>query len=191
MDLADFLSTASRAVPAPTRTVKFKLIGSGSDSTRVIVDATAELAFLDDAERLEALRAAADYVKKTYKGEEPVMSRRYDEEMYFILRRALRRTDDISEPIARTELELRNALVLPEALRLWDEYQRFVREEFPPDYSEEETRELVEEAKKKSLIALLSERGSGPIRAAWASLVVASGEYQQPTSSDIAPSESP
>jgi hypothetical protein len=189
MNLSDFFSTAARAVPAPTRAVTFKVIGSGPGSTRIVVDAKAELAFVDEDDRLKALRSASDYIKKTYDGE-PDRGRRFDEEIYFVLLLALRDADDINAPFASTALQLRNALVLPEALRLWDAYQRFLREEFPEEISAEEMAELVEEAKKKSLLALLSSKGSSQILSAWGSLVAAaSGESQEPTSSDTERSE--
>lgn len=180
MQLSDFLdpATHSAATPAPTRTVRFKLANA-----RVVANATAELAFVVDEKRLEALRDADKHIAKTYSAE-PSVSARWDEEMYFILQRALRDSDDVEKPFARTPLELRNALVFVEARRVYDEYLRFVREEFPADFSPEEFLEIVEDAKKKPLPILLSERGSEQIRSVLPSLVAHFGKYPQPTSTD-------
>lgn len=184
MQIDDFFSTASRAVPAPTRTVKFRLLGRDPNSgERLVADATAELAFIDEETRLDALRLADQHIKAKYNGEPP-SGRRFDEDVFFLLACAMRDPEHLDRPFAETALRLRNGLTLPEALRLHDEYQRFVREEFPDSISPEEERELVEAAKKKSLLALLSEHGSSRIRSAWRSLVEASGSYQTPTSSD-------
>ncbi len=192
MQLHDFFTTANRAVPAPTRKISLRLLGSNAESAeRLVADATAELAFVSDADRLEALRECDAHIQKIYKGVEPPSFRRFNEEVYFILLRALRDPEDVNKPFARTPLELRNALVLVEALRAYDEHVRFMAEEFPPAISPAEERELVEEAKKNSLLALLSSRGSDPIRAAWPALVLAaSGDSLMPMSSDGAATSS-
>lgn len=188
MKLHDFFATAARAVPAPTRPVKFRACGHDAHNVRLVADVEAELAFVDEKERSEALAEAHAELAKRYHGEIAPDERRADEEAYHTLLRALREPGTL-EPLCRSVIELKTALVLPEALRLWSEYKRFEREEFPPAVDEEEFAALVEEAKKKSLGALLSSSSSTQIRTVWPSLVAHFGRFPMPTSSDSEPSK--
>lgn len=185
MQLSDYFdSDKARAYPAPSKNVTIKLLGANAQSIeRLIVDAKATLVPISEEHRLEALRLADDHIRAKYKGDP--RSNRHDEEIYFLLARALRDPDDLSVAFAVTPLQLRNSLVLREALRLWDTYLAFVRDEFPDEVSPEEVQEIVKEAKAMPLLTMMAKRGVEPVRAAWSALILALDDMPAETSEPV------
>lgn len=164
MKLHDFLTAQGRSRPAPTRPVTFKVLGVDQRMQGLVAEAQAELAFVPESVRQEALRDAERVIRETY-GEDSIPDdRREDERSYHVLHRALRDKDDVRQPFADSVKELKNALVLSEARRLWIAYQQFVEEEFPDIVDAETFERLVEESKKTSLPALLSSFGFDAVR---------------------------
>ena len=179
MKLRDLLSSAGSRL-APTRPIRWKAIGYNERHERVMADVSAVFAFVDERQRQEALRDAAKALAKDY-GSEPVPpSRRTDEESYHLLNRALRDADDPRSPFAESVEELKQALVFEATREVMSEYDRFCVEEFPPEVSEEEFKELVAEARTSFLSDLLSSSRSLQIRRAWPSLVAHFGASPTP-----------
>src|SRR5437660_205856 len=115
MKLHDFLTAQGRARPAPTRPVTFKVLGVDGQMQSLVAEAAAEIAFVSESLRAEALREADAAIAKEYGGQPIPDDRREDERMYHVLHRALRDRDDVRQPFADGVRELKNALVLPEA----------------------------------------------------------------------------
>lgn len=176
MKLGDFLA-APAAVPVSKRSVHFRVIGRHKgDGERVIVEAEAVFAFVSERERAEAYRDA-DKVLAEMWGVRPVpYDRTTEERNYHFLFRALRDSSPPHATFANTVVELQNALVLVEAQRVFEEYQRFVDEEFPDAITPEEMAGLVEAAKKNYLGALLISSESSLIRRAWPTLLAHFGK---------------
>jgi hypothetical protein len=164
MKLAAFLAVHGRSLPAPTRSVKFKILGADVRKSGTVAPAEAEIAFVSETSRQEALRNADAAIATEYEGQLPSGDRREDERMYHVLHRALRDKDDVRQPFAESPDELKAALVLPEAARIWREYLQFVDEEFPEWVDAETFEKLVAESKKTSLPDLLSSFGSDVVR---------------------------
>ena len=157
MTLADFLKQGARQ--AATRSVSFKVVGQDSQARALVADARAELAPLSEHQRQEALREAERALRETYYKDPIPDARRDDEGMYHVLTRALRDPDDPRRPFADSVRELKGALVLAEAARLWSAYVAFLDEEFPDIVDAETFEKLVDAAKKVSLIDLISSFG--------------------------------
>ena len=149
MKLHDFLSNKSKSRPSPTRTVRFKVVGFDDRHERVVSDAVASLAFVDEAQRQEALQLANAELTKAYKDDPIPPDRRTDEESYHILQRALRDADDPRQPFAEDVRELKNGIVFKTLLHLLKDYFEFVEEEFPAAVDDEGFKGLINEAKKK------------------------------------------
>jgi hypothetical protein len=66
MKLNDFLTAQGRSRPAPTRPVTFKVLGLDVQMQGLVADAAAELAFVPEATRQEALRDAERHLRETY-----------------------------------------------------------------------------------------------------------------------------
>jgi hypothetical protein len=164
MKLNDFLTAQGRSRPAPTRPVNFKVLGVNGQMAGLVADAGAELAFVPEAARQEALRDANRAVAEAYVDQPVPEERRDDEGKYHVLFRALRDKDDVRQPFADSVKELKNALVLPEAARLWREYHQFVDEEFPDAVDADTFEKLVEEARRSFLSDLLSRFGFDAVR---------------------------
>lgn len=162
MKLHDFLGQQAR--PAPTRTVTFRIMGNDSRMVGRVATATAEIAFVPEGVRQRAIREAEKAIAEEYAGEPVPADRREDERSYHILFHALRDKDDVRQPFADSVKELKGALVLPEAQRLWSEYKQFEAEEFPEWVDGDTFEKLVEEAKKNSLSVLLSSFGFDVVR---------------------------
>ena len=171
MKLGDFLTRAGSSRPSPTRSVSFKVIGYDKQHVKHISDATAELAFVNETERQEALRDANKIVKEAYGEAEIPPGRRDDEAKFHILFRALRDTDDVRQPLAESVKELKNALVLPEAIKVWEAYCQFVAEEFPDQIDAEMFQKMVEEAKQCFFVDLLLHFGSDVVLHAMPGLI--------------------
>lgn len=165
MKLGEFLSQqGAGARQAPTRTARVKLVGVDGQMLGRVADARAEIAFVPEAARQEALRDADRAIRDLYGKDPPPDERRDDEHKYHILHRALRDCDDPRQPFADSVRELKGALVLAEAARIWAEYCQFVEEEFPDSVDTETFERMVEEAKKASLPGLISSYGFDAVR---------------------------
>lgn len=171
MKLSDFLNAQGRARPAPTRPINFKVLGRDQRASVMVADASAELAFVPEGARQEALRDADKIVMDAYGSATVPTDRREDERAYHVLYRALRDKDDPRQPFADSISELKGALVLPEAQRLYNEYKQFEAEEFPDIVDAEMFERMVEEAKKNSLSDLLSSFGFDVVRRSMPGLI--------------------
>jgi hypothetical protein len=181
MKLSDFLNAQGRARPAPTRPIAFKVLGVDGQMNGRVGDASAELAFVPEAPRQEALRDAERAIRDHY-GDQPIPEdRRDDEGKYHVLFRALRDRDDVRQPFADSVKELKNALVLPEASRLWREYNQFVDEEFPDLVDAETFEKLVEEAKNHFLGDLVCSFGFDVVRRSMFGLLARLKKLPTPT----------
>jgi hypothetical protein len=181
MKLHDFLTAQGRAHPSPTRPVAFKVLGVDGQMQGLVADAAAELAFVPEAARQEGLRDAERAVREQYGEDAAPEDRRDDEGKYHVLFRALRDKDDVRQPFADSVKELKNALVLPEAARLWREYHQFVDEEFPDAVDAETFEKLVEAAKTSFLPALLSSFGFDAVRRSMPGLLARLRKSPTPT----------
>jgi hypothetical protein len=139
-------------------------MGLDSQHSAIVTEAKAELAFVTEFDRQEAMRTAEKELKALYGSEEISDDRRRDAYTYHILQRALRDADDVRTAFAGSVKELEKALVLPEANKIWSEYIQFCDEEFP-DYVDPDTFEkLVAAAKKDSVSTLISTFGYEDVR---------------------------
>lgn len=170
MKLGDFLSQAGSSTPAPTKPVKFKILGRGPMGEQLVCDAEASLVFVDEHQRQEAIRDSHKAQRALY-GADPVPPDRLDDEIsYQFLLRALRTVEDPRVAFAASVRELRNALTLRTAGELMQTYNAFAAEEFPDAIDQKEFDDLVKEAESKSLAVLLSECGFSRIYRALPSL---------------------
>jgi hypothetical protein len=165
MKLGDFLNAQGRARPAPTRPVNFKVLGVDGQMSGLVAEVSCEIAFVSESQRQEALREADAAIAKDYGGQPIPDDRREDERMIHILHRALRDRDDVRQPFADGVKELKNALMLPEAARIWKAYLGFVEEEFPDQVDAETFEKLVEEAKRAFFPEALSRFGFDAVKA--------------------------
>lgn len=173
MRLQDFLNSATNS--APVKHIKIKVQGEGTNKSGKVsgtVDAT--LVFVSETERAEAIRDAHKVVREGNLAEVTLEN----EIAFQVLHRALRdsTSDNYIVPFAESVKGLKNALVLVEAQRVYNEYSNFMEEEYPPSVDSKQFEELVKEAEGKSLAALLSEYGSSAIRQALPSLAVRFGK---------------
>jgi hypothetical protein len=149
----------------------FKVLGVDGQMTGLVAEVSCEIAFVSESQRQEALREADAAIAKEYGGQPIPDDRREDERMYHVLHRALRDRDDVRQPFADGVNELKNALVLPEAARVWKAYLGFVDEEFPDQVDAETFEKLVEEAKTHFFADLVSSFGSDVVRRATPGLI--------------------
>lgn len=169
MRLGDFINTAGAGTPAPTCPVSFKVIGLNSAGQQITGQANAVLVFISEKERQEAKREALLRMRELYKDQPIPSDQLSDEETYEILRCALRNPDDPRQKLGSTA-ELKMTIVEDVAKEIWRTYGVFLDEEFPPSIDAKTFAELVADAEKKSLAALLQSGGSS-IRRALPSLV--------------------
>lgn len=177
MNLSDLLDSPQAHHVNP-RPIVFRIAGRNGKGVAVKVEeAKAVLRFVDEQARSEAYRDADKALREFYRdaGAEPPIDRLIQERNYHVLFRALRDADDPSKPLAATVLQLRSVLVLDEARRIFDEYDRWVGEEFPEFIDADKFKALVEDAKKNSFPDLLTSYGSDLIRRAMPSLLAALG----------------
>jgi hypothetical protein len=154
------------------------LAGDCAAKGEVLVDQDLLAVATDKAEheRDEAYRDADAAVRKFYGGKsEPPIDRIVAERNYHLLAKALRDADSPSDAFAASVMQLKSALVLDEAKRVFDEYEAWIAEEFPDSVDEETFKKLVEDAKKKSLNDLLTSYGFATIHRALGSLAAHSG----------------
>lgn len=185
MKLGDIIAGggSTGAYRAPTKSVKFKVLGENSQSEQVIADARAELRFVPEDEAVECRDTAERVLRKKFADAIPA-DLLLDERAFQLLQRALRDADDPRQPFAASVTELRSGLQRREANRLVNVYEQWVAEEFPEQVDDDIFEQLVEEAKKKSLADLLSSHESSTILRALPSLVAHFGKSPMLTSGD-------
>ena len=159
MKLGDFLSQAGSSTPAPTKPVKFKVLGINGEGQQVTAEAEAVIVFVDEHARQEAIREAHKDVRERWKNEDVPPDRLDDEITYQFLLKALRTADDPRRSFCASARELRNALTLRVCGSLMQQYRAFADEEFPDDVDNATLEELIKEAEKKSFADLISARG--------------------------------
>jgi len=156
MKLHEFLDQANDDNLAPAKPVKFKVIGSNAKGHQTTMDASAVLVFVPEHARQRALLEAEKAMHAESDGKVISPDRQDDENIYHILFEALRDESDHRTYFARNFKELKLALVKPVAKELYTTYTHWVSEEFPASIDDAQFDALVEEAKKKSLVDLLS-----------------------------------
>lgn len=158
MRLGDFLTSAK---PAPVKPVSFRVIGlSQKDGSPLIAEAQATLVFVNDEDREDAIKDAGIRLRERYcvKDEDgsiveqlPIPEQsRIEEELYQLIHRALRESEDLSETFASSVAQLRRACNVHTLNYLSIEYNSFVAAEFPARVSKENMNALIDEAKKNS-----------------------------------------
>jgi hypothetical protein len=163
MKLDAFLAGGG-AQHAATRTFKIRVVGKDPQENNVVGETEVDIAFVPERYRQEALRDAAKALHEAF-GDTPVPEESADSERkYHILLRALRDSDNPKEPWCGNVTKLKNALVIREANRAWDEYCLFLEEEFPNQIDNETFANLVEQAKKVSLPDLIDSFGFDVVR---------------------------
>jgi hypothetical protein len=148
MKLGDILTRSRRgdAMTAPTKPVTFKVLGRDADGVLTTAEAHVVLAFVDDQERAEALRAAEKALRADFPDGDAPPELLTEERTYQVLVRALRDEDDPRAPFAESVRQLRGALHHLEFSRLLKVYEQFVAEEFPEVVTPEQLDQLVDEA---------------------------------------------
>lgn len=157
MNLHDLLNSP-KAHHVSGRVVEFRVIGRNQHGEHVQAQAQARFRFVSEEERA-ALFAKADAACSARYDGKPPADRQIDERNYYVLHAALRDADSPDKPFAATVIELRNALVLEEAQRVFSELGAWLDEEFPASVSEEDMTALIADAKKNSLVDLLTSYG--------------------------------
>ena len=141
-------------LPPPQKPVSFKAIAKTRDGA--LYDVEAVLVIVDSPEVRKAIRDAELALREEYKPAPdavaaPIPTKaRADEETYQLLVRALRVAEDPRRPLARTVLELRNALPAPVAGQLITTYNEWLEAEFPDTMTMAGLRQLEADAEGKS-----------------------------------------
>lgn len=173
MKLGDILRQSGRAQPVEPHPVEFTAKGQGSNFEIVTARVKAVMICLDEDQRTAARVSALAEVEKRFKDKAVPRGIVDDEETYHMLCEALRQPEQeggIYPKLCSTVLELRTALVFPEAKRLWSEYNTYLAREFPEAPDDETWKQLLEDAKKNSLSDLLTSYGYGRVSQALSSL---------------------
>lgn len=168
---------------APTRPVRFKVIGKRANGEQVVADAEAVIAFVPESQRVESRVAADKALRMSFPDGNAPADLLNDERVYHLLLKCLKDSDDHRQPFAMTVDELKGSLHRRVAVDLYTAYEKFSADEFPEEMDVDTFEQLVEEAKKKSLCDLLSSHGSELILRALPSLAAHFGKSQPtPTS---------
>lgn len=146
MKLGQFLS---QAPTAPTKRVRFQVVGRDREEFVVRAEAEADLVFVDERARQQANRDARAYLSSLPSSTPSSTEDADAEEAYHLLHLALRDTADVRTPFAASVDELRRSLVAPVALRLAAAYWKFVADEFPDVTTDKQQKALEEEARGK------------------------------------------
>lgn len=180
MKLGNFLRTAGTAKPVNPHPVTFYAKGRDDSLRLVKAKVEAVLIFLDEDERTALRVQAREAAEKRFTGKVIPDGVYRDEESYHILFEALRQkapnANGQHERLCDTIDELRSALVLREAQRLYGEYDLYLLKEFPPSIDDETWRKLLEEAKKNSASDLLTSYGFERVAAVLSFLAAQSGK---------------
>lgn len=180
MNLSDILMGKSGPTfDAPSKSVKFKVIGRDPQGSQTVADAEAALVFVTEDERTEARVAAELEVRKRGTADPEVL---YDTRVYRLLTYALRDSEDHRKPFVSDVNLLQRSLNRRTVMELFSAYEQFVADEFPAQMDEELFEKLVESAKGKYLSDLLSSHDSWTILRAMPALVAHFGQLQTETS---------
>lgn len=179
MILSDLLNSP-KAHHVNGRAIEITVIGRNQQAEVVQVQDRVRFRFVSEQERADLFAKADAVVNARYSGRPPA-DRQQDERNYHVLHAALRDADNPSRPFAESVSALCSALVLAEAQRVFQEFDKWVDEEFPASVPEDEMAALVEEAKKNSVDALLRSRGYKQTLSALRSLAATSGLLPTPT----------
>ena len=163
MRLGDIMKTAGSTRPVLPQPIEFTAKGEDAHFRVVTAKVRACLICVDEAVRTASRVSARETIADLYKDRPVPAGVVQDEEMFSLLFHALHQPDPDEKGryarLCETVAELRSALVLPEARRIADAYDRYLSEEFPSRLSDEEWNRLLEEAKKNSLSDLLTSFG--------------------------------
>lgn len=185
MKLGEIVSSKSGgAFRAPTKPVKFKVLGQNNRGEQIIADAEAVLVLVPEEEREAALIDSEKAMRKQFPDGIVSPDRLLDSHAYHTLAIALRDTDDAAALFAPNVPALKGALHKNVARALYEQYLEFCNDEFPEVVDDETFAAMIEDAKKKSLPDLLSQYGSSTMKRAWGSLVAHFGTSPTPTSGD-------
>lgn len=172
MNLHDILRSKGR--PVTVRPVSFHAVSLDENGAQVKAEVPAVLVALNELERAQVRQDADKELARRFKDQLIVESVRRDEEIYHLLHKALKDAEPNEagshSQLAESVAELRLSLVLLEARRLKEEYDRFMEDEFPERIDQETWNKLVEDAKKNSLPDLLTAYGYEKCRAVLRSL---------------------
>ena len=141
-------------LPPPQKPVSFKAIAKTRDGALFNVEAV--LVLVESPEVRKAIHDAEVALREEYKAgtdgtAPPIPNKaRADEETYQMLVRALRVVEDPRRPLARTVLEMRNALPAPVAAQLITVYNEWMESEFPDTMTMAALRQLEADAEGKS-----------------------------------------
>jgi len=170
MDAEAFLASAGQSVVAPHRVI-VRLFSK--DKGGPLQECPAVLQFVPDSDRLRAIDAAADILARVPGGATP--DRRAVEEAHHVLTYALRDADQPARVFFKSVEQCKQFLVEDEALRLWNEYERFKVTHYPGSISVDEVKAIKEAAQTLFLDGLISRFGYWPILRALPSLAVIYG----------------
>jgi len=177
VNAAEFIKTQGQA--KPLHPIKVRIVDPENSS--VLAEMPAVLRFVPDRLALAALDAANKELAGL--GAPPTAERRAAEEAFHLVALALRQEADPSQPLFNSALQAKSMLVRDEAVRVRDEYQRYVDTYFPPAFSDEEARRLAADAKAFFFSDLLTRYGYWRILQALPFLALAYGASLTPTSS--------
>jgi len=170
MNAEAFLASAGQSVVAPHK-VDLRLFSKDKGGPLPTVPAV--LQFVPDSDRLRAVDAASAELAKVPGGASP--ARRAVEEAHHILTLAIRDASAPSKVFFASVEQCKSLLVDDEALRIWNEYERFKFTHYPGSITVEQVAEIKEAAKTLFLDALISRFGYWPTLRALPSLAVLYG----------------
>ena len=173
---AKVLASAGRSIPAQRITVQLV----DPDNPTRVADAHACLRFVPDRVRFEALDDAAGALAAI---KVPVDDRRRaGEETYHFLVRALRQAEQPSAPFFQTALEAKNMLTTAEAMRIANEYDRYLWAHAPQTMTPEQIAEVRKDVEGFFLPDLLRRHGYWSLARLLPSLAMELGISLIPTS---------
>lgn len=160
-----------RGKAAPAHPVRVHIQGKNAQGLDVEDHVEAVLVYVSDA----ALHAAQDAAAAALAGKSPTIDRRASEEAYHILCEALRAPDNRAERLFTNVTQAKAMLVGAEAVRLSNEYGRFIQVHYPDTLSKQEMAAIEEAARSHFLPDLLTRFGTLPILRALPSLAATYG----------------
>lgn len=182
MKAIDLLASHGRAIPLHPVTVRLLTPADPS----MVAEAPAVLRFVSDRARLAAADSAAESIAKNTAlsvAGPPSAERRAQEEAYHLLAQAVRDKESPASVFFESVEQAKSMLVNSEALRLVNEYERYVATHFPESLTEQEARAIAEDARNFTGADLLRSRGYWQILRALPYLAVTFGASLIPTSS--------
>src|SRR5258706_16127328 len=127
---------------APTRAIRFKILGRNAQGAQVVADAHAVLAFISEDSRGRASADAEKEMRRKFPEGNAPADLLIQERIFHLLVRALRDADDDRQPFTSSPLELKSALQKNVAEAIFIEYGQFCADEFPDAIKEETFNEL-------------------------------------------------